>query len=49
MDAARAAKKVPGVEDVTIAYRRTVREMPAEEEELQLALEDGVIFKDLLP
>ena len=48
MDAARAAKKVPGVEDVTIAYRRTVREMPAEEEELQLALEDGVIFKDLL-
>ncbi|MGI6109043.1 MAG: putative selenate reductase subunit YgfK, partial [Eubacteriaceae bacterium] len=48
MDAARAAKRVPGVKDVTIAYRRTVREMPAEEEELQLALEDGVKFMDLL-
>ena len=48
MDAARAAKRVPGVENVYIVYRRTKRYMPADEEELQFALDDGVIFKDLL-
>ena len=48
MDAARAAKRLPGVEDVTIVYRRTRRYMPADEEELKLAMEDGVRFEELL-
>lgn len=42
MDAARAAKRVPGVEDVTIVYRRSIEEMPANKEELDLALAEGV-------
>jgi putative selenate reductase len=48
MDAARAAKRVPGVERVTLVYRRTRRYMPAEEEELKMALADGVEFMELL-
>lgn len=48
MDTARAAKKTTGVEEVTIVYRRTNRYMPAAEEELLMALEDGVAFKELL-
>ncbi len=48
MDAARAAKRVDGVEKVSIVYRRTKRYMPADEEELQMAIEDGVEFKELL-
>ena len=48
MDAARAAKRVPGVEHVRLVYRRTKRYMPADEEELALALEDGVEFMELL-
>ncbi len=48
MDAARAAKRIKGVESASIVYRRTQRYMPADEEELQLALEDGVLFKELL-
>lgn len=48
MDAARAAKRMPGVENVSIVYRRTVKYMPADEEELELALEDGVELKELL-
>lgn len=48
MDAARAAKRVKGVENVYVVYRRTKRYMPADEEELELALEDKVIFKELL-
>ncbi|SHH19200.1 putative selenate reductase subunit YgfK [Clostridium grantii] len=48
MDAARAAKRADGVENVYIVYRRTKRYMPADEEELHLALEDGVEFKELL-
>lgn len=48
MDAARAAKRTPGVENVYLVYRRTKRYMPAHEEELKLALEDGVEFKELL-
>ena len=48
MDAARAAKRFPGVENVYLVYRRTVRYMPADLEELELALEDGVEFKELL-
>lgn len=48
MDAARAAKRLPGVENVRLVYRRTKRYMPADEEELALALEDGVEFMELL-
>ncbi|WP_407310416.1 putative selenate reductase subunit YgfK [Desulfosporosinus sp. SB140] len=48
MDAARAALRVNGVEEVYIVYRRTKDYMPADEEELAYAQEDGVIFKQLL-
>ena len=47
MDAARAAKRM-GVEKVSIVYRRTKKYMPADEEELALATEDGVEFAELL-
>jgi NADPH-dependent glutamate synthase beta chain and related oxidoreductases len=48
MDAARAAKREKGVKHVRLVYRRTARWMPADEEELQLAREDGVEFCELL-
>jgi len=48
MDAARAAGRSDGVEHVYLVYRRTRRYMPADEEELVLAMEDGVEFKELL-
>ncbi len=48
MDVARAAKKNAGVEKVSLVYRRTKRYMPADEEELLLAIEDGVEFRELL-
>jgi len=48
VDSARAALKVGGVEKVFIVYRRTEDEMPADREEYERALEEGVIFKPLL-
>jgi putative selenate reductase len=48
MDAARAAKRVPGVKNVTIVYRRTRKYMPADREEFLLASEEGVAFQELL-
>jgi putative selenate reductase len=48
MDSARAAIRCEGVEKVYILYRRTKEFMPADKEELDAALEDGVIFKDLI-
>ncbi|OIQ62709.1 putative selenate reductase subunit YgfK [Neomoorella thermoacetica] len=48
MDAARAALRVPGVEKVTIIYRRTREYMPASREELREALAEGVVLKELL-
>lgn len=48
MDTARAAKRCEGTEHVYLVYRRTKRYMPADEHELQLALQDGVEFKELL-
>ncbi|MGB2783731.1 MAG: FAD-dependent oxidoreductase, partial [Atribacterota bacterium] len=48
VDSARSALKVGGVEKVFIIYRRTEDEMPADKEEYDLALEEGVIFKPLL-
>lgn len=48
MDVARAAKHTKGVKTASIVYRRTKYYMPADEEELLLALEDNVEFKELL-
>ena len=48
MDAARVAKRLPGVENVRIVYRRTKRYMPADEEELAEALAEGVELCELL-
>lgn len=44
MDSARAALRVPGVEKVTVLYRRTEAEMPAHKDEYKLAVADGVEF-----
>lgn len=46
MDAARVAKRM-GAQTSTIVYRRTKKEMPADEHELKLAMEDGVAFVEL--
>ena len=48
MDAARAAKRAQGVKHVRLVYRRTKRYMPADAEELELAIADGVEFCDLM-
>lgn len=48
MDVARAAKKNKGVKSVYLVYRRDKRNMPADAEELEMALSDGVIFRELL-
>ncbi|MDP4116806.1 MAG: FAD-dependent oxidoreductase, partial [Bacteroidota bacterium] len=48
MDAARAAKRIANVETVYIVYRRTTEYMPADKEEIEAAIKDGVIFKELL-
>jgi len=47
MDAARCAVRL-GAEEVYILYRRTKRESPAREEELRHALEEGVVFVELV-
>ena len=48
MDTARAAIRCEGVEKVFLVYRRTKRYMPADQEELEEAIEDGVLFRELL-
>ena len=48
MDAARVAKRLPGVQNVRIVYRRTKRYLPADEEELAEALSEGVELCELL-
>ena len=48
MDAARAAKRLAGVETVSIVYRRDIANMPADLSELEEAMEEGVIFRPLL-
>lgn len=48
MDTARAAKRNKGVKHSYLVYRRTRRYMPADEEELVEAIEDGVEFMELL-
>ncbi len=44
MDAARAAKRIKGVESVTVVYRRAEEQMPASPEEYEEALEDEIPF-----
>ena len=44
MDAARCAKRL-GVDEVTIVYRRSMEELPARKEEVEHAMEEGIIFK----
>ena len=44
MDAARTAKRL-GAEKVVIVYRRSEQEMPARDEEIEHAREEGIIFK----
>ena len=48
LKAAREAKRLAGVKNVRLVYRRTKKQMPADEEELDLALADGVEFCELL-
>ncbi len=48
MDAARAAKRVAGVQEVSILYRRTEEYMPADKEEFDNALNEGVEFIELI-
>ncbi|MGX8834345.1 NADPH-dependent glutamate synthase [Amedibacillus sp. YH-ame6] len=43
MDAARCAKRL-GVEEVTVVYRRSMEELPARKEEVEHAMEEGIIF-----
>lgn len=45
MDAARTARRLGA--NVTIVYRRTIKEMPARVEELHHALEEGISVKEL--
>lgn len=48
IDAARAAKRVDGVQRVFIVYRRTMDLMPAGKEEIDEALEEGIEILELL-
>jgi len=49
MDAARTAMRLVGKNgDVTILYRRTRKEMPAEDAEIQAALDEGVKLIELV-
>ncbi|MDI9520330.1 MAG: NADPH-dependent glutamate synthase [Bacillota bacterium] len=46
MDAARCAKRL-GAEEVSIVYRRSMKELPARQEEVHHAQEEGIIFRML--
>ena len=48
MDAARVALRQPGVESVTMFYRRTRDEMPAYAEEIEAGLAEGVTIEQLV-
>ena len=45
MDSARWSKRLAGVEEVSIIYRRSEAEMPARIEEIHRAKEEGVVFR----
>ena len=42
MDACRVAKRLPGVKNVKVIYRRDLEAMPARREELQGAIDEGI-------
>ncbi len=46
MDAARSARRL-GAETVYIVYRRGMEELPARKEEVEHAMEEGILFKTL--
>ena len=46
MDAARSAMRM-GAEEVYIVYRRGMEELPARKEEVEHAMEEGIVFKTL--
>ncbi|MEG0178484.1 MAG: NADPH-dependent glutamate synthase [Oscillospiraceae bacterium] len=46
MDAARCAKRL-GAKEVYIVYRRSMDELPARKEEVEHAIEEGIVFKML--
>ncbi|MDD4355007.1 MAG: NADPH-dependent glutamate synthase [Candidatus Izemoplasmatales bacterium] len=46
LDAARSAKRL-GAETVTILYRRSMKELPARKEEVDHAVEEGILFRTL--
>ena len=46
MDAARSAMRL-GAEEVYIVYRRGMEELPARKEEVEHAIEEGIIFRTL--
>ena len=46
MDAARCAKRL-GAEHVYVVYRRGMEELPARHEEVEHAIEEGIVFKTL--
>jgi len=48
VDAARTAFRQPGVDSVTIIYRRTRLEMPAYREEIEAAMEEGIEIRHLV-
>ena len=48
VDAARVSFRQEGVESVTIFYRRTQHEMPALEEEVEAALQEGIQLQALI-
>ena len=48
MDVSRAAKRTTGVEHVYLVYRRNMLNAPADEDEINLAIKDGVEIRELL-
>ena len=46
MDAARSAMRL-GADEVYIVYRRGMEELPARKEEIEHAMEEGIVFKTL--
>ncbi len=46
MDAARSAMRM-GADEVSIVYRRGMEELPASKEEVEHAMEEGIIFRTL--
>ena len=45
MDAARCAKRLGA--EVTVVYRRSMEELPARKEEVEHAMEEGIVFRTL--